>query len=169
MLQDMHGPVHKITSFPDSNPHGQIHVFSLPSAIVCMSGQDDLLGFVHHNACSPSASGDQVLEFQLMDIKSKKLLSRGPMCLSQGSKLEWFSVLSGAMLAALDSEGITTVYSPAAMGGQWCPVLDIKERNKARDWFWPIGIDEGHLNGVVCKIEKRYALPGPLDCRTILC
>jgi hypothetical protein len=98
---------------------------------------------------------NQVLEFQLLDIKTRALISKGPLCLPPRATLEWFSVLPSSMLACLDSEGYARVFSPSVMGGQWSPVLDIKTVNKARDWFWPIGIDEDHLTGVVCKIEKR--------------
>jgi hypothetical protein len=122
-----------------------------------MAGQDDLLGIVYHMPSSPSPSGDQILEFQFMNIKDRQLLAKGPMCMSPGSTLEWFSVLPSGMVAAMDSAGSVKVFTNGMMGGQWCPVLDITQRNKPRDWFWPIGIDDNHLTGVVCKIEKRYS------------
>ena len=39
-------------------------------------------------------------------------------------------------------------------------MLDIRTCNKPRDWFWPIGLDDRALTGVVCKEEKRCA-PAP--------
>ena len=130
---------------------------SLPCQCLCMAGQDDLLGIVYHMPSSPSPSGDQILEFQFMNIKDRQLLAKGPICMSPGSTLEWFSVLPSGMVAAMDSAGSVKVFTNGMMGGQWCPVLDITQRNKPRDWFWPIGIDDNHLTGVVCKIEKRYS------------
>ena len=129
---------------------------SLPGNCVCMSGLNDMLGMVYHLASSPSLSGDQVMEFQLIDTKAKSMLARGPMCLPPKATLEWFAVLPSAMLACLDSEGYASVFSSASMGGQWMPVLDIKVHNQTRDWFWPIGLTNQDLLGVRCKIEKRY-------------
>ena len=131
------------------------NVLVLPGPVVCMHGLGALLGVVYHHPSSPSPEGDQVLEFQLMDLKGNRVTAKDYVGLSPKATIEWFQVVRPGLVAAMDSEGVVMIHTPAEMGGQWTPVLDIKTCNQPRDWFWPISIDDFHLTGVVCKEEKR--------------
>eukprot|EP00960_Hanusia_phi_P077656 768724-Hanusia_phi.AAC.7 len=142
----------------------QLMTVMYPGPALCMHGCNDFLCFIHHTPSSPSLSGDQELQFLLMNVSTKTTVARGPVCLSPGSKLEWLQVTETGMVAVMDSEGMVMVYSHAEFSGQWVPMLDIKTCNKhQRDWFWPIRITDSNLLGIVCKIEKRYPdVPQPV-------
>mmetsp|Transcript_34186 Transcript_34186/g.80997 ORF Transcript_34186/g.80997 Transcript_34186/m.80997 type:complete len:821 (-) Transcript_34186:46-2508(-) len=135
----------------------QTHVEMFAGAALCMHGHGNLLAFVHHTPVSPGPDDSQDLVFTLLDTTTRKGVAGGRVSLSPGATLEWLQVTDNNMVATMDSEGYVNVFAPAlGLAGAWVPVLDIKKRNKPRDWFWPIRLDGECLTGVVCKEEKRF-------------
>lgn len=134
----------------------QTHIEMFPGPALCMHGNGDLLSFVNH---TPLSGADEIqdLQFQLLNVSTRKGLAGGRLPLSPGTTLEWLQVTDAGIVATMDSDGYVNVFASAVgVAGAWVPVLDIKTRNKSRDWFWPIRLDADCLTGVVCKEEKRY-------------
>ena len=83
--------------------HVQRFVFSLAGPVVSLAGDGDHLAVVTH-ASNPLPSGDQVLDFLLLNVRNQKRLLAGRLPLSPDSTLTWLGFTESGSLSSYDSQ-----------------------------------------------------------------
>lgn len=83
----------------------QRFVSSLSGPVVSLAGNGDHLAVVSH-ASSPLPSGDQVLDFMLLNVRNQKRLLAGKLPLSPASTLTWLGFTEAGSLSSYDSQVI---------------------------------------------------------------
>jgi len=81
----------------------QRFVSSLAGPVVALAGNGDHLAVVSH-ASTPLPSGDQVLEFMLLNVRNQKRLLAGRLPLSPASTLTWLGFTEAGSLSSCDSQ-----------------------------------------------------------------
>ncbi|KAG0628761.1 hypothetical protein M758_1G051200 [Ceratodon purpureus] len=141
----------------------QRFVFSLAGPVVSLAGDGDHLAVVTH-ASNPLPSGDQVLDFLLLNVRNQKRLLAGRLPLSPDSTLTWLGFTESGSLSSYDSQGILRVYS-SEFNGCWIPVFSAAaERKKEKNNYWVVGLNTAQVYCVVCKAPETQpqVIPKPV-------
>lgn len=99
----------------------QTHLISLAGAPVALAALGHQLVAVWHSA-APTASGDQCLQYMLLDVAEQRQLHGGPLPLSRAASLCWLGFTEEGLMATYDSEGELRLRA-ADFGGSWVTVF----------------------------------------------
>ena len=101
----------------------QRQIISLEGAPVSITGKDDCLAVVWHEAAPIGpAPGDQVLAYAMYNMRYSTQLARGRVALSSQSTLTYLGFSEDGMLLTNDSAGTVRVRTDA-FGGSWTPIF----------------------------------------------
>ncbi|CAL1391088.1 unnamed protein product [Linum trigynum] len=144
----------------------QKHILSLDGPAVTASGSKNQLAVVTHaSSCLPSS--DQVLEFQVFDIRNGTRPSRGRLPLSPGSHLIWFGFSEEGLLSSYDSKGVLRVFT-SQYGGSWLPLFSANKTKKSDENYWVVGLNANKLFCIVCKSTEVFPQVMPKPILTLL-
>lgn len=102
----------------------QRFVSSLAGPVVALAGNGDNLAVVSH-ASIPLPSGDQVLEFMLLNVRNQKQLLAGRLPLSPASTLTWLGFTEAGSLSSYDSQVSSHGNSPLLVEDIICLTLSV--------------------------------------------
>ena len=101
----------------------QRQIISLEGDAVSISGSDDALAVVWHEAAPIGpAPGSQVLAYAVYNVRYSSELARGRVALSTQSTLTYLGFSEEGMLVTRDSAGVVRMRTDA-FGGSWTPVF----------------------------------------------
>ncbi|KAI3431740.1 hypothetical protein D9Q98_004782 [Chlorella vulgaris] len=126
----------------------QMHLISLAGAPVALAALGHQLVAVWHSA-APTASGDQCLQYMLLDVAEQRQLHGGPLPLSRAASLCWLGFTEEGLMATYDSEGELRLRA-ADFGGSWVTVFSAAAERKSTEQFWVVGLSARELQAIVC-------------------
>eukprot|EP00047_Mylnosiga_fluctuans_P014704 m.40581 g.40581 ORF g.40581 m.40581 type:complete len:1133 (+) comp5621_c0_seq1:33-3431(+) len=138
-------------------------VFSLEGDVVCISAMDENLVVVYAHARAPPQ--DQCLQYLIVNIDDREMVSKGALPISAGAELTWLGFSDIGMPATVDSHEIVRMLDMGG-GGWWVPVAEMmlpKEKDKPQQYHWVTSIIDMQVVSVLCKGEQfpRVGLPRP--------
>ncbi|XP_077215242.1 transducin family protein / WD-40 repeat family protein [Tasmannia lanceolata] len=145
----------------------QRYILSLDGPVVTAAGSKDQLAIVTHASdCLPS--GDQMLEFKVLNIYNGTQPIKGHLPLTPGSTLTWLGFTEEGQLSSYDSKGVLRVFT-YQYGGCWLPLFSAgKERKSEEESYWIVGLNATKLFCIVCKSPDLYPLVMPKPVLTLL-
>lgn len=128
-------------------------ISSLPGHGVALAARGSLLLAVFRPGAEPPADGDDdFLEYRLLDVSTHVQRSAGRLPLSSGARLRWLGLSAELVPIAIDTEGVVRALlgtglgawgPPGGGGGQWAPVLELKEEEARVGPLWTVHVKNG--------------------------
>ncbi|OAE24831.1 hypothetical protein AXG93_4242s1030 [Marchantia polymorpha subsp. ruderalis] len=81
----------------------QKHLFSLTGPVVAMTSYQQHLAVVTH-ASDPMESGQQVMKYIVLDLRTNQQLLTGPLAITPGATLTWLGFSESGSLSSFDSK-----------------------------------------------------------------
>ncbi|CAN6446726.1 unnamed protein product [Victoria cruziana] len=133
----------------------QKYVLSVDGPVVSTAGHKDVLVIVTHaSECLPN--GDQVLEFNVLDISKRSLITKGRLPLTPGSYLTWLGFSEEGLLSSYDSKGVMRVYM-MQYACSWVPCFSAsKERKAEGEHYWVVGLSSTRVFCVICSLPDIH-------------
>ncbi|KAI9249000.1 WD40-repeat-containing domain protein [Sporodiniella umbellata] len=136
----------------------QRHIFSLGN-IVTLAAMNDLAFLVF--ATGPGFTGEQNLEYLLINSETNDVLQKDKIQLTGGSWLTWAGFSETTQIATYDSQSILRVLHRQRRPNQgtWVPIFDGKVYAKSierSEKYWPVGVLRDRLMCVVLRGENKY-------------
>lgn len=145
----------------------QLHLFSIPGPVICLTCQDNLVQIIYHNGSG--LPGEQAISMSLLELNDRSFYpltqltnnSQIPVCLSPKSVIEWAGFSDEGSACIVDSNGLVKLFN--LNSNCWIPVVDLKAKNKKNNYF-VISLSEiqEQVRCISCK-EAKYpsTIPKP--------
>ncbi|KAF3781211.1 WD repeat and HMG-box DNA-binding protein 1 [Nymphaea thermarum] len=138
----------------------QNYVLSVDGPVVATAGhKDELVIVTHASECLPN--GDQVLEFNMLDISKRTLITKGRLPLTPGSYLTWLGFSEEGLLSSYDSKGVLRVYI-MQYANSWVPCFSAaKERKAEGEHYWVVGLNSTKVFCIICGLPDIHPQVAP--------
>lgn len=136
----------------------QLHLFSIPGPIICLTAQDNLLQIIYHNGSG--LPGEQSISMNLLKLNERSVYplsqvnqAQIPVALSPKSVIDWAGFTDESNACIVDSAGLVKLFN--LNSNCWIPVADLKSKNK-NDNYFVISISEiqEQVRCISCKGAK---------------
>ncbi|KAG0795344.1 hypothetical protein G6F22_005140 [Rhizopus arrhizus] len=136
----------------------QKHIFTLNN-IVTLSAMNDLALLVY--AAGPAFTGQQNMEYLLLNTDANEILQKDKIQLSIGSELAWAGFSETTQAAIYDSESILRILHHQRRPNQaaWVPVFNGKAHAKSiqrTESYWPVGVLRDRLMCIILRGDNKY-------------
>ncbi|KAG6556808.1 hypothetical protein Mapa_001755 [Marchantia paleacea] len=145
----------------------QKYLFSLTGPVVAMTSYQQHLAVVTH-VSDPMESGQQVMKYIVLDLRTNQQLLTGHLAITPGATLTWLGFSETGSLSSFDSKGVLRILS-RSFGGCWVPVLSVPaEQQSNGDTTWMVGLNETQIFCIKCKAPELQPQVHPKPVLSVL-